>query len=115
MCRPASARSAIVTPAPMKKRLSGPVIRDASREIPKMASAIVTPAKPKPLSDNGYKMPDGQDQPRRSAIVEPKKPRNTMLSHLLEDSDPEAHRRASDKADELFREIVRRVAANKRD
>jgi hypothetical protein len=55
-------------------------------------------------------MTDGQDQPRQSAIVEPKKPRNSMLSDLLDDYDPEAHRRAGEKADELFREIVRRAA-----
>jgi hypothetical protein len=33
-----------------------------------------------------------------------------MLSDLLDDYDPEAHRRAGEKADELFREIVRRAA-----
>jgi hypothetical protein len=45
----------------------------------------------------------GADQPRRSAIVEPK--RRTSL----DDYDLEEHRRAGEKADELFREIVRRV------
>jgi hypothetical protein len=53
---------------------------------------------------------DGQEQPRRSEIVEPKKHRNTMLAHLIDDYDPEAPRRAGEKADELFREIVRRAA-----
>ena len=33
-----------------------------------------------------------------------------MLAHLVDDSDQEAHRRAGEKADELFREIVRRAA-----
>jgi hypothetical protein len=33
--------------------------------------------------------------------------------HLIDDYDPEAPRRAGEKADELFREIVRRVAASK--
>ena len=33
-----------------------------------------------------------------------------MLAHLLDDYDPEEHRRAGEKADELFREIVRRAA-----
>jgi hypothetical protein len=51
-----------------------------------------------------------EEQPRQSAIVEPKKPRNTMLAHLIDDYDPAAHRRAGEKADELFREIVRRTA-----
>ena len=34
-----------------------------------------------------------------------------MLAHLIDDYDREAHHRAGEKADELFREIVRRVAA----
>ena len=76
-----------------------------------MASAIVTPA---PMKKR-RQMADGQEQPQRSAIVEPKKPRNTMLAHLIDDSDPEAPRRAGEKADELFRTIVRRAAASKHD
>jgi hypothetical protein len=36
-----------------------------------------------------------------------------MLAHLIDDFDPEEHRRTGEKADELFREIVRRVAASK--
>lgn len=75
----AAIASAIVTPAPMKKR-KGPVIR--SNE------------------------PTG---PKRSAIVEPKQ------KPALDDYDPEAHRRAGEKANELFREIKRRIAASKRD
>ena len=71
-----------------------------------MASAIVTPA---PMKKR-RQMADDQEQPQRSAIVEPKKPRNTMLARLLDDFDPEAPRRAGEKADELFREIVRRAA-----
>ena len=74
----AAIASAIVTPAPMKKR-KGPVIR--SNE------------------------PTG---PKRSAIVEPKR-------KPLDDYDREAHGRAGEKADELFREIKRRIAAGKRD
>jgi hypothetical protein len=63
------------------------------------------------LSETGQEATDnGQEQPQRSAIVEPKKPRNTMLAHLIDDYDPEAHHRAGEKADELFREIVRRAA-----
>ena len=83
--------------------------RKKKRTQPAMASAIVTPA---PMKKR-RQMADGQEQPQRSAIVEPKKPRNTMLAHLIDDYDPEAHRRAGEKADELFREIVRRVAASK--
>ena len=71
-----------------------------------MASAIVPPA---PMKKR-RQMTDGQEQPQPSAIVEPKKPRNTMLAHLIDDHDPEAHHRAGEKADELFREIVRRAA-----
>ena len=78
--------AAIVTPAPMKKR-AGPITRL-----------------------NEQTDDTGPEPPRRSAIVEPKKPRNTMLAHLVDDYDPEAPRRAGEKADELFREIVRRAA-----
>jgi hypothetical protein len=53
---------------------------------------------------------DEQLQPRRSAIVEPKRKPKNMLAHLIEDYDPEAHRRPGEKADELFREIMRRAA-----
>jgi hypothetical protein len=74
----------IVTPAPMKKR-AGPITRQNEQ-----------------INATG--------QQRRSAIVEPKKPRNTMLAHLVDDYDPEAHRRAGEKAQELFREIVRHAA-----
>jgi hypothetical protein len=76
--------AAIVTPAPMKKR-AGPITRQNEQ-----------------INATG--------QQRRSAIVEPKKPRNTMLAHLVDDYDPEAHRRAGEKAQELFREIVRHAA-----
>lgn len=79
----------IVTPAPMKKR-QRPVIRLSEQQ----------------LNDTD------QEQPRRSAIVEPKrKPGNSMLAHLLDhDGTDDEHRRASDMAQELFREIVRRAA-----
>jgi hypothetical protein len=45
----------------------------------------------------------GADQPRRSTMVEPKR------KPPLDEYDLEEHRRAGEKADELFREIVRRV------
>jgi hypothetical protein len=38
-----------------------------------------------------------------------------IFERIGDDGHPEAHHRAGEKADELFREIVRRVAANKRD
>jgi len=38
-----------------------------------------------------------------------------MLAHLLEDVPPKEHRRRGEKADELFRTIVRRAAASKSD
>ena len=78
--------SAIVTPAPMKKRRKGSVIRLSEQVAP------------------------DQPQPRRSAIVEPKRRPNAMLAHLLEDSTPEEHRRRGELADELFRTIVRRAS-----
>jgi hypothetical protein len=91
--------------------------RKRKRTQPALASAIVTPApmKKRRLSGNGYQMTADQEQPQQSAIVDPKKPRNTMLAHLIDDYDPEAHRRAGEKADELFREIVRRAALPERD
>ena len=42
-------------------------------------------------------------------IVEPRKPRNSMLAHLLDDITPEEHRRRGELADELFSTIVRRA------
>jgi hypothetical protein len=70
----------------MKKRRKGPVIRLSEQVAP------------------------DQPQPRRSAIVEPKRRPNSMLAHLLEDSTPEEHRRRGELADELFRTIVRRAS-----
>ena len=70
--------------------------RKKKRTQPALASAIVTPA---PMKKR-RQMTDGHEEnPQRSAIVEPKKPRNTMLAHLIDDYDPEAHRRAGEKAD----------------
>jgi hypothetical protein len=85
--------------------------RKRKRTQPALASAIVTPApmKKRRLSSNGSEMTDGQEQPRRSAIVEPKTRRANIFGDVP-DYDPEAHRRAGEKADELFREIVRRAA-----
>jgi hypothetical protein len=74
----------IVTPSPMQKRRR-PVIGDEQQQ----------------TNDNG------QEQPRRPAIVEPKQ--RNKLAGVLNDYDPEEHRRAGEKADELFREIVRRA------
>jgi hypothetical protein len=38
-----------------------------------------------------------------------------MLAHLFEDITPEEHRRRGELANELFREIVRRIAAAEHD
>jgi hypothetical protein len=82
----------IVTPAPMKKRL-GPVFRlgDAFGEIPRIAAP-------------------GE----RSAMVEPKRKRKPKVSIFgnAPDDEQEAHRRAGERAQELFREIVRRAGRN---
>jgi hypothetical protein len=69
-----------------------------------------SPAKSKRLSGNACQMPDGQEQPRRSAIVEPKRKTNSMLAHLLDDISDEERNRRADLADEMFREIRRRAA-----
>jgi hypothetical protein len=84
--------SAIVTPALMKKRLKGPVIR---------------------LNEPHQDIE--QEQPRRSAIVEPKRRPNNAMLHLLEEVTDEERNRRADLADEMFREIKRRIAAVKRD
>jgi hypothetical protein len=79
--------------------------RKKKRTQPALASAIVTPA---PMKKR-RQMTDGQEQPQRSAIVEPK----TRRANIFGDAphyDPEARHRAGEKADELFREIVRRAA-----
>jgi hypothetical protein len=77
------------------------------RKQPAVASAIVTPAPMK--KRRGPVIQDEQLQPRRSAIVEPKRKPKNMLAHRLND-DPKAHHRAGEKAQELFREIVHRAA-----
>jgi hypothetical protein len=58
--------------------------------------------------------PAAEEAPQRSAIVESKRPKG-MLSHLLLDDSPEEHQKRGDAADELFREIARRVAASMRE
>jgi hypothetical protein len=83
--------SAIVTPAPMKKR-RGSVIR-----LGEVASEAPAP-------------------PIRSAIVEPMRtPTNAMLAHLAEDITDEERNRRADLADAMMRRIKRRIAASKRD
>jgi hypothetical protein len=80
----------IVTPAPMKK---GPLkrvirLRDQTDQTAEQAN------------DNG------QEQPRRSAIVTPKGKRTSIFGDVL-DVTPEEHQRRGDAADALFREIAR--------
>jgi hypothetical protein len=73
-------------------------------EMAETRSAIVTPGKRRTT-------PSGEPIAlQRSAIIEAKKPRNSMLAHLLDDITPEEHRRRSELADELFRTIVRRAS-----
>jgi hypothetical protein len=50
---------------------------------------------------------NGQDQPRRLAIVEPKRKPRTMIFGEAPELMPEEHQRRGDAADALFREIVR--------
>jgi hypothetical protein len=91
---PADMQTIVTAPAP-KKQLKGPVIRLREQ----------TPEK---ANDNG------EEQPRRSAIVEPKrKPSNAMLTHLLEDISDEERNRRADMAVEMFREIKRRAAKHR--
>jgi hypothetical protein len=80
------------------------------RSQPAIASAIVTPGKPKRRSSIQSEMEDGYEQPQRPAIVEPKRKPNTMLAHLLADITDEERNRRADLADAMFREIKRRAA-----
>jgi hypothetical protein len=80
--------SRIVTPAPLKP-LKGPVIRLREQA-------------PEQINDNG------QEQPKRSAIITPQRKR-TLFGDTL-GLTPEEHRRRGDAADVLFREIVRRAS-----
>ncbi len=51
---------------------------------------------------------NGPEQPRRSAIVEPKRKRSSIFGDAP-DPNPEEVQRQGDAADALFREIVRRT------
>jgi hypothetical protein len=79
--------SAIVTPAPLKKGPPRHVVRLRDQA---------------PEKANG----DGPEQPRRSAVVEPKRASRTFGP--APDLDEEEHRRRGDAADALFREIAPR-------
>ena len=94
--------------APRKKR-KGPAI----------VSRIVTPAPLKPLKGPVIRLRDqspekandkGQEQPKRSVIVEPKRKRTSMFGDAL-DITSEEHQRRGDAADALFRDIVRRATS----
>jgi hypothetical protein len=87
------------------------------RKQPPIANRIVTPPKLKPIKGPVIRLRDqtpdkasdnGQEQPRHSAIVEPK--RASKAFGPAPDLDEEEHRRRGDAADVLFREIVRRAA-----
>ena len=80
----------IVTPAPLRP-LKGPVIRlgqQAPAEVPSETKGT---------------------QPKRSAIAEPKqKPRPSIFGPAPDD-EPEAHLQAGERAEELWRELVRKA------
>ena len=82
------------------------------RPQPAMASAIVIPApmKKRPTVGN-----QETEEPKRSAIVEPKrKPTNLLHPHLLDHDGSEAeHRRRGELADKLFRTIVQRATKHR--
>ena len=87
--------------APRKKR-KGPVI----------VSRIVTPAPLKPIRGPVIRLGTASQQwdaePKRSAIVEPKRKRSSVFG-AAPDMTPEEHQRRGDAGDVLFREIVRRA------
>jgi hypothetical protein len=78
-------------------------------DLPRIVEAK-SPAKSKRLSGNAYQMPDGEAQPRQSAIVEPKRKSNSLLQHLLGDISDEERNRRADLAEAMLREIKRRAA-----
>ena len=85
----------VVTPALMKQRPRGLVIRLG----PKGEAAVN----------------DNSDQPRPATIVTAKNPhrRQGRLGDVP-DMTPEEHKRRGDAADALFREMKRQIAASKR-
>jgi hypothetical protein len=85
--------SRIVTPAPLKP-LKGPVIR-LEAQVPKRTE-----------------FPPAEPQPHPSAIVEAKQKR-TAVFDPAPDHDPEAHQRAGDAADALWRELVSPLHASR--
>jgi hypothetical protein len=106
----------IVTPTYRPKRASR-----KKRKKPEIANRIVTPAPMKPrkgpvirLKDqqqaNDNSAADQQPQPKRSAIVEPK--RRSRFGGGPELTEEEVLRR-SDAAEALFREIVRRATGER--
>jgi hypothetical protein len=102
-CRPKRARqkerpqtpiaNRIVTPAPLKPR-QGPVIRLRDQT-------------PDRAHDNGEEKP----QPKRSAIVTPKRQRPAIFNNAPDLTEEELRRR-DNAADALWRELVRRATGN---
>jgi hypothetical protein len=91
---------------PSAKSLRRPRPKRKPRAYPENMPVIVTPP---PMRK---RRPSVAQQQMPTIIVEPRKPRNSMLAHLLEDIPPKEHRRRGELADNLFREIVRRASRN---
>jgi hypothetical protein len=89
------------------------------RKQPAIVSRIVTPPKLKPLKGPVIRLHEhqandsGQEQPKRSAIVEPKRKRASLFGNA--DLTEEELQRGRDAAEALFREVVRRAAEAKKE
>jgi hypothetical protein len=67
----------------------------------------------KPVRSNDDPKPAERPPSAGTAIVTIRSRKGAMLARLLEDMAPEELQRRGDAADELFREVVRRVAEGK--
>jgi hypothetical protein len=102
--RSGSSRRSPTGSAPMKPR-KGPVIRLSA-----IPDEPHREAEPEAEHDALHHRP-GSEQPKRSAIVEPKRKRASVFGDAP-DLTEEEHQRRGDAADALFREIVRRAVGN---
>ena len=105
----------IVTPTYRPKRAPR-----KKRKQPPIANRIVEPEPMKPrkgpmirLREDAEPFATNDPAPKRSAIVTQKRKPNAMHAHLFEDLTEEEVLRRADAAEELFRDIVRRVNAER--
>jgi hypothetical protein len=87
------------------------------RKQPALVSRIVTPAKLRSIKGPVIRLHEQQtndssrEQPKRSAIVEPKRKKASVFGNAPEPTEEE-HQRRAEAAKALFREIVRRATGD---